>query len=177
MRRFTLSFTAALLTFLIGVSAVALWLIGRSRPGESVKVPAANEKPALPLVIPTAELLEPSEELPETKAVRLAEEFIARNGYTDLPAEKDKLTYETIEWEGNVEGILKSRHDTLERKAYGVRHGGKGTKDGWTVVFRYKKRFGDSLDNTGRAVTMDEDFQHLRVEHQDFFLTGVDKKL
>src|SRR3954468_6584229 len=98
MRPFTLRFAVALLTFLIGISVTTFWLIGRNRSDMNMKVPAAGEKPALPLATASVDQSVQSEELPETKAVRLAEEFIARNGYTDLPAERDQLSPEGIEW-------------------------------------------------------------------------------
>ena len=55
--------------------------------------------------------------LTQSEAVALAERFIEQNGYTDLPPDKTKLTYETIEWESNVDTMLQNRHDTLERRA------------------------------------------------------------
>jgi hypothetical protein len=116
------------------------------------------------------------EETPEERAVRLAEEFVARNGYTDLPADRERLSYESVEWESNPDEMLKLRHDTLERKAFGLRYGGKMGGPGWTVAFRYNAmQLGCSLHNFGRAVTMDRDFQNLRVEHKDFPLTNVHK--
>lgn len=55
--------------------------------------------------------------LTQSEAVALAERFIKQNGYTDLPPDKTKLTYEMIEWESNVDTMLQNRHDTLERRA------------------------------------------------------------
>ena len=68
------------------------------------------------------------------------------------------------------------RYDTLEPNAYGFVYGRKG-KSGYTVVFRYTNRMGDSSKEVGRAVTMDENFRDLHVEHQDFFLSKIEKKL
>ena len=133
------------------------------------------------------------EESPEAKAVRLAEEFVVQNGYTDLPAEKDKIIRETVEFSGNLDELLKFRADTLERKAYGILHKGTGTKmrkEGWTVVFRLKnvpdnyykylsQTRGKKLtkDNLpiGRAVTMDANFQNLSIEHKPFSLKNLDE--
>jgi cell division protein FtsL len=64
--------------------------------------------------------------LSETEAVKLAERFIAQNGYTDLPPEKDKLANESFELAESLEEKLKMRRDTLERKAYGISSGRKG---------------------------------------------------
>ena len=44
--------------------------------------------------------------LTQPEAVALAERFIEQNGYTDLPPDKTKLTYEMIEWESNVDTML-----------------------------------------------------------------------
>lgn len=137
----------------------------------------------------------PIEESPEAKAVRIAEEFVAQNGYTDLPADKNKIDYETVEFARNLDELLKSRANTLERKAYGVLYEATGTKmgeKGWTVVFQSKgvsddyyksislatgKKITRENSPIGRAVTIDANFQNLLVEHKDFPLQNVDKKL
>lgn len=112
-------------------------------------------------------------ELTETQAIEFAEKFIAQNGYTDLLPDKENLAYESIEWESDVDEMLKTRHNTLERKAFGISHGRKGNSVGWTVVFKYK----GSTSKNGRAVTMDLDGSKARVEHVNFILAKVDKKL
>ena len=132
-------------------------------------------------------------ESPEAKAIRVAEEFIARNGYTDLPPDKTAISHETVEFAENLEDLLKSRHDSLERKAYGLCHRGRlGTKGGWTIVFRSKHESDDyykmlgqikgkpvTKENfpIGRYVTMDANFENLLVEHKIFPLSNIDKKL
>jgi hypothetical protein len=117
------------------------------------------------------------QELSEIEAVRLAEAFVAQNGYTDLRADKSKLAHETIEWTSNIDDMLKQRHDTLARKAYGIVHGRKGGAPGWTVVFRYSHPASKQERRIGRAVTMNLDGSGLRVEHVDFILKYVDRKL
>jgi hypothetical protein len=117
------------------------------------------------------------QELSEKEAIRLAEQFVAQNGYTDLRADKSKLTYETIEWESNIDAMLRQRHDTLERKAYGIVHGRKGGTPGWTVVFRYSHPSSKQARRNGRAVTMNLDGSNPRVEHVDFILKHVERKL
>jgi hypothetical protein len=132
----------------------------------------------------------PKIESPEEKAVRLAEEFIRRNGYTTAPADKNNLSYETVEYSDSVDDLLKQRYNTLEAKAYGVFYRGRlGDEKGWTVIFRYTAKVVKELEKlpnsklvsnpklTGRAVTMNGNFQNLLVEHKDFFLDKVDKKL
>ena len=113
--------------------------------------------------------------LTQSEAVELAERFIAQNGYTDLPPDKTKLFYESIEWESNVDKMLEQRHDTLERHAYGFRSGRKGGEPGWTVVFRFKHADDEQTRSTGRAVTMNLDGSKPRVEHVDFILKYAKK--
>jgi hypothetical protein len=113
--------------------------------------------------------------LSEGEAIRLAEQFIAQNGYTDLPPDKSKLAYESIEWESNIDEMLRQRRNTLEPKAFGVVLERKNAP-GWTVVFRYKQRATRQMRRNGRAVTMNLDGSKMRVEHVDFILKYVDKK-
>ncbi len=103
--------------------------------------------------------------LTQAEAVRLAEIFIIENGYTDLPATRTKLSFESLEFFGDdTEVMLQQRHDTLERKSVSA----GGEKDaGWTVVFRYAHH---PDANVGRAVTMNFDGSKMRVQHQDIFL-------
>ncbi|HEX9961054.1 MAG TPA: hypothetical protein VGB00_08980 [Pyrinomonadaceae bacterium] len=134
-----------------------------------------------------SEIRQEKTETPEEKAVRLAEEFIRRNGYTDAPADKNNLSRETVEYSGNVDDLLEQRRNSLEPKAYGVSPVGRGNQKGWTVVFRHSSRFRDNFkvkdklvsdpEKGGRAVTMNENFQNLLVEHKDFRLEKVEKKL
>lgn len=116
-------------------------------------------------------------ELTEEEAIRLAEEFVAQNGYTRADPDKSKLAHETIEWESNIDNLLRQRHDTLEPKAYGIVHGRKGGAPGWTVVFRYSHRASKQEQRNGRAVTMNADGSDPRVEHVDFILKNVERKL
>ena len=116
-------------------------------------------------------------QLTQAEAVKAAERFIAQNGYTDLPPDNRKLSYETIEWESNVNRMLKDRRDTLERRAYGVLRGRKTATRGWTVVFRFKHPADQEERKLGRAVTMNLDGSDARVEHVDFILRSVQKKL
>lgn len=113
--------------------------------------------------------------LDEKMAIAAAEKFIVDNGYTDLPPLQDEtqISYEPIERKSAPGEILQTRHNTLERKAYSIGKGRKGSKLGWTVGFRYKG--GD--DKSGRAVTMDLDGGNIRVEHVDLFLQKLEKKL
>ena len=121
-------------------------------------------------------------ETPEAKAVRIAEEFVKKNGYTNFPADKENLSHETVEFYDNIEELLNERHNTLEPNAYGLIKHGRGNEKGWTVVFRYNKAGIKGLsekeyNSLGRAVTMNENFENLLVEHKDIFIKFVEKKL
>lgn len=115
--------------------------------------------------------------LTETQAVEFAEKFIERNGYTDSLADRENLAYESIEWESNVNEMLEMSHNTLVSKAFGVCRGRKGGSAGWTVVFKYKHSYKEEVQKNGRAVTMNLDGTNARVEHVDFILSKVEKRL
>jgi hypothetical protein len=176
MRRVFVHLSVSLLTFIVGVLVSTLWL---SCPKRSTAEPVSRETEVLTTASnltsfgPTGcNLTVP--ETPEEKAVRLAVEFVARNGYTDLPPNRSNLSHETVETADGIEGMLLDRFDMLEPRAYGFAYGRSGGS-GYTVVFRYTNRMGDYSKEVGRAVTMDTDFQNLRVEHKDFFLRKVHK--
>ncbi len=179
MRHLTVRLIVAALTFFVGVGAASVWLYRRShRPVAALNDRSTARTPGPQAEPPAGDNEEPKDESPEAKAVRTAEEFIARNGYTDLPPERDRLSHETVERASSVDELLAWRHNTLERKAYGVAHRGRlGTRGGWTVVFRPCPRYGGEVDTWGRAVTMDKDFKNLLVEHKPYPLANVDKKL
>jgi len=115
--------------------------------------------------------------LTEAEAVKFAQQFIAQNGYTDLQPDKTRLANETIEWQSNVDEMLKERRDTLQRRAFGIVRERKGSSAGWAVVFRYKHLSGREERRIGRAVTMNLDGGDARVEHVDFILRYIQRKL
>lgn len=179
MKSLATRLAVALTTFALGVSLAALVF---SRPAPVAPSAAGGELKYEYIEIqsdcgPGGDSKGRREETAEEKAVRLAEEFVARNGYTDLPPDRDNLSYESIEWASDNDKLLWARHDSLERKACGIRYNGRMGRSGWTVVFKHKRGNGTGSGKVGRAVTMDGDFENLRVEHKDFFLAGVEKKL
>src|SRR5712692_9554353 len=103
-------------------------------------------------------------QLTEAEAIRVAEKFVAENGYTDLPPAQDKtkLSFEGID-ASDPEERLRTRYNSLERKAYGAGGGSIG-EYGWTIVFHYNAKneryrqiipnFDQHLEEVGRAVTM-----------------------
>jgi len=128
----------------------------------------------LVLLLPTPARSKPPKKLTLPQLVQAAERFIAINGYTDVPPARDrtKLTPEFIS-----PGVGQ-RRNTLERKAYGYVKGRRGSKTGWTVVFRFRKHSGSKSGSNGerelgRAVTMDAAGRGICVEHVNAILNGL----
>ena len=109
--------------------------------------------------------------LTKVQAVKLAEKFIIDNGYTDLPADKSKLSYELFDqYENNVDSILKRRHNTLQPKAFCISE----DKDRWDVGFLSVGVELSKLDSlqrqtnlSGRAVIVMKDGKEIRIAHKD----------
>ena len=117
MKSLAVRLAVALITFTVGVS---LAVLAFRRHAPRVAVVEVVKTESVELKASCARGGGPAarrDETPEEKAVRLAEEFVARNGYTDLPADRDNLSYESIEWAPNVDEMLRRRHDSLERQA------------------------------------------------------------
>lgn len=105
-------------------------------------------------------------------AVWCAEQFIARNGYTDVAPLSDTslIAFESLEWANSIEEMFRFRHNTLQRRAFGICEGAPGPHyQGFVVVFRYR-----DTTHGARGVTMSKRFHGLRVEHQDFLVAAVD---
>ena len=102
-----------------------------------------------------------------------AEEFIARNGYTDLPPATDTtlIAFESIEWSASRPELLRERRKTLERHAVGIcepQSSRVPPAGQFIVAFR-------SRDTAYmRAVTMSARYADLRVQHQDFNASALD---
>jgi hypothetical protein len=115
----------------------------------------------------------PAGETASTHAVKCAEEFIRRNGYTGLAPTVDSLTmaHEGIVFEPTIAQELQGRRNSLEDHATGLCPGSPRDSSGFTIVFRSPK-----VSGSARAVTMDRQFGGLRVEHQAFILDVVTKR-
>lgn len=98
-------------------------------------------------------------------AMRLAEEFVRANGYTDYtPPNVGKLRPEPIEMNDDQEEWIKERHNTVRPRAYGYRKGVGYNPDGWTVVFeRTEPPCGDT--NIGVGVRMDQYGKNIYFMH------------
>ena len=104
-------------------------------------------------------------------AVRCAERFVVEQAYTELPGLTDtsRIVPEGIEWSSSKAEWRSQRHGSLEPGAVGVCTDPKDYP--YTVVFRYRKVRG------ARGVTLDTAFGSLRMQHQDFRLDAVEKRL
>ena len=104
-------------------------------------------------------------------AVRCAERFVVEQGYTELPGLTDTtlIVPEGIEWSSSKTEWRSQRHGSLEPRALGVCTGPKDYPS--TVVLRYRKVRG------ARGLTLDTAFGFLRMQHQDFRLDAVEKRL
>ncbi len=104
------------------------------------------------------------------RAARRAEQFVARNGYTDLPPAADTVSWAAelfeLPW-GSLAELMRQRRNTLERRAVAVCPHGPGGRPGYTVVFRYKA---ESLSGQARAVRMGPQFDGMVMQHQEFSL-------
>ena len=102
-------------------------------------------------------------------AIRCAEEFIGRNGYTARPPTVDSasMAHESIVFAASPAEELHGRSNSLEEHAVGICAGAPGDSTGFTVVFRAKGQLG------ARAVTMNAHFQALRVQHKAFRLEVI----
>ena len=106
-------------------------------------------------------------------AIWCAEEFIARNGYTNQPPTADAfIALESIEWDSSITSMVRARHNSLLPRAMGVcsseRSPGGAPASGYIVAFR-------AHDGThARAVIMSAAYSELRVQHTDFDTTVLD---
>jgi hypothetical protein len=108
-----------------------------------------------------------SETLAMEAAVKVAEKFVAENGYTNLPKSRLKkvLENERIEWTSDHHQLVAQRFNTLSPVAIGVRPGRKNGHSGWSVAFDYTANRGDPT--VCRVVTMASNGRNIRVEHVD----------
>jgi hypothetical protein len=149
------------LTFTYSVASIELGVL-RDMVRASHLAPARSHDKPNPKVIDA------------TQAVRIAEQFVRENGYTDfVPEDISKLTPESIErWER--EGWIAHRHKTLRPHALGYLRGGKNDPNGWTVGFERVKPSRDQ--GVGRAVTMGGHGEGLMIQHKDFFLKNLEPR-
>ena len=112
-----------------------------------------------------------NDSLTKEQAIKRAEQFVIDNGYTNLPPDKSKLSYELFDqYENNVDSILKRRHNTLQPKAFCISE----DKDGWHVGFLSVIVDLSKLDSllrqtnlSGRAVIVMKNGKEIKIAHKD----------
>lgn len=118
--------------------------------------------------------------LTEAEAVQKAEEFIAQQGYTNLPPIKDKSKWAPdAVWGVPSQRVMDNRRNSLEPQAYGVARGKSNDLYAWIVVFRYNPnnpknqmyfREYPELEKAGHAVTMDAYGRKIQMRHSLVYL-------
>jgi len=124
----------------------------------------------------------PPSEITAEQAVRIAEEFIRANGYTDYsPEDVSNLDVDipeqiTEEDKKFLKEFLARRRNSIKPRAYGWRRGRRNDPKGWTVGFELMRTFNNDPSN-GQAVEMDENGSDVWVEHMGFDLKSLANKL
>lgn len=101
-----------------------------------------------------------AQQLDENTAIRLAERFVAENGYTSAPPDTAKLRFELLDFVTDkypLDSLLKKRRGTLQSRAFCVYQDGNT----WNIGFLSNRIELDKLDKDacnsdlqGRAVTV-----------------------
>lgn len=118
-------------------------------------------------------------QITKEQAIKLAEEFILVNGYTSLPADKSKLSYELFDrYDNNVDSILKRRHNTLQQKAFCISE----NNDRWDIGFLSSSVDINKIDSiqlqtnlSGRAVIVMKDGKEIRIAHKESLFSHFKK--
>jgi hypothetical protein len=121
-------------------------------------------------------------EITAEQAVRIAEEFIRANGYTDYsPVDVSNLDVDmakvvTEEEKASLKDLLAQRRNTIKPRAYGWKRGRRNDPKGWTVGFELVKTLNKD-PSIGQAVEMDRHGADAWVEHMGFNLKSLPNKL
>ena len=102
-----------------------------------------------PLRDPPVDVSERTRKLEGLEAIKLAEQFIIEQGYTDAKPDQSYhlIILENGEFASDTTNILDDRLNTVKRKAIGAKEHGSS----WTVGFMLV----NEIENIGRGVTMD----------------------
>ncbi len=118
-------------------------------------------------------------QIPKDEAVKKAEQFISVNGYTNLPADTSKISYELFDQlEENVDSVIKQRSNTLQPKAFCISE----NKDRWNVGFLLTSINSSELNSSdlktdlpGRAVIVMKDQSEIRLAHKEPLFSRFEK--
>jgi hypothetical protein len=120
--------------------------------------------------------------LAEDEIIKLAEDFVKTQGYTNEPPTSDKSKWSPDSvWGTPTEEDMVDRRNLIENGAYGMANNRLGTLPwDWIVVFRYnpkhessRRRMPDWEEMTkkqGMVICVDKHGEHIRKVHQDIYL-------
>lgn len=110
-------------------------------------------------------------ELTKEEAIKRAEQFIVDNGYTNLPANNSKLSFELFDhYESNTDSIIKGRHNTLHQKAFCISEDGEEWHVGFLSISVDPSKIdpAEKMKNlAGRAVIVLKKGGGIRMAHKD----------
>lgn len=121
---------------------------------------------------------QPNRGVTKEEAIKRAEAFIADNGYTHLPANKSKLSYEILDRDESVDSLLKRRRNRLHPKAFCISE----EQDRWDIGFLSTSVNLSKLDSTqrqtnlpGRAVIVQKDGKEIWLAHKNPLFSRFEK--
>ncbi len=108
----------------------------------------------------------------QKQAVKKAEDFIRRNGYTEAPLDTSQypLTFEHIEATLDIRTLLNARKSSLHPKAFAVLRDSIGWHIGFLSTIVDPQTLDAAARKTdlpGRTVTIFDNGGEMRVEHAD----------
>jgi len=117
-----------------------------------------------PLRDPPVDVSERKKKLGGLEAIKMAEQFIIEQGYTDAKPDQSYhlIVLEKSEFATDTTKILADRFNTVKRKAIGAKEHGSS----WTVGFM----FTSEEENIGRGVTMDTIGRNIIMQKNDLRL-------
>ena len=95
------------------------------------------------------------------QAIKIAEQFIIDNGYTDQTADLNKFVPELLENPEDMQTIIQRRKSTVQSTAIGAKLAG----DQWSITFPTTNN-----EASGRVVSMDTQGNNVKMQHQEVLI-------
>lgn len=118
-----------------------------------------------------------NEPLMKEQAIQRAEQFVRDNGYTNLPGDKSKMSFELMD-DGDQDKVMKRRENTLQSKAFCISE----DKDSWDIGLLSSEVDITKLDSeqlqsnlSGRAVVVMKNSNEVRMAHKDPLFSHFEK--
>jgi carotenoid cleavage dioxygenase-like enzyme len=116
-------------------------------------------------------------ELTKQQAIKLAEQFIIDNGYTNFTTNKTKLNSELLD-EKKINNVLARRKNTLHKKAFCFLE----NKDRWDIGFLSTSININKLDSiktqsnlSGRVIIVPKNGKEIRIAHKEALFSYFEK--